>query len=195
MTKRIDWDDVGRSQRAQKHGTQSAYDELPPVGSYADKVRSSEEKWTVVAQKKSAKQKTKPTINERLQQLHQALEELAVIFIESEQKNIEHQHCILSRMQSTLSSMLKIDSSILKKLDSSIAQRQLKAFVGELVDIEDKELWQYHVGDYRLIINIKNQDVVIFAAARFGFFIRNSGLLVWCLSRGFCEPKLLRLRY
>ena len=39
MTKRIDWDEVGRRERSRRHGTEDAYDELPPVGSRADQQR------------------------------------------------------------------------------------------------------------------------------------------------------------
>lgn len=39
MTKRIDWDQLSRRQRGQRHGTESAYDEMPPAGSWADQQR------------------------------------------------------------------------------------------------------------------------------------------------------------
>ena len=42
MTKRIDWDDVARKQKTLRHGSASAYDELPPIGSLADRLRQEE---------------------------------------------------------------------------------------------------------------------------------------------------------
>lgn len=39
MAKRINWDSVNRKRRAQRYGSEYAYDELPPVGSYADQAR------------------------------------------------------------------------------------------------------------------------------------------------------------
>ena len=39
MAKQLDWDQVSRQKRAQLHGTENAYGELPPVGSWADRQR------------------------------------------------------------------------------------------------------------------------------------------------------------
>ncbi|MBI4938311.1 MAG: hypothetical protein HY846_08885 [Nitrosomonadales bacterium] len=50
MTKRSNWDEVARKQRAQRHGTSYAYDELPPAGSWADQQR-------ILARKKKSKKK------------------------------------------------------------------------------------------------------------------------------------------
>jgi hypothetical protein len=52
MTKRIDWDQVSRLQKGQRHGIETAYDELPPVGSWADQQR--------VATRKKPNQNAKP---------------------------------------------------------------------------------------------------------------------------------------
>lgn len=51
MTKRIDWDEVTRKQQAKRHGTSYAYDELPPVGSWADQQR-------ILAREKKSQQNT-----------------------------------------------------------------------------------------------------------------------------------------
>lgn len=51
MTKRINWDEISRQQKGQRHGTSNAYDELPPVGSWADQQR--------VAANKTPKKKVK----------------------------------------------------------------------------------------------------------------------------------------
>lgn len=56
MTKKIDWDGVARKQRAQRHGSEYAYDELPPAGSYADRIRylSTKEKTSLTREGKVA---------------------------------------------------------------------------------------------------------------------------------------------
>jgi hypothetical protein len=41
MTKRINWDQVSRQQKGRRQGISNAYDELPPVGSWADRQRVS----------------------------------------------------------------------------------------------------------------------------------------------------------
>jgi hypothetical protein len=54
MTKRINWDQVARQQKGLKQGTSNAYDELPPVGSWADQQR-------FITNKSGAKKRPKST--------------------------------------------------------------------------------------------------------------------------------------
>lgn len=121
MSKQPDWDAIARLQRAQRHGTQYAYDELPPVGSYADQVRcisgkgendSTSELSSRTMQFRTQK-KIKPSLEDKLLNLHRAMEELLAIpgSTKWNKKGLEYQHRLLTQMRSTLSSMLKLDPS------------------------------------------------------------------------------------
>jgi hypothetical protein len=58
MTKRINWDQVARQQKGRKQGMSNAYDELPPVGSWADQQRFMTNKSRAKKKSKRARVKT-----------------------------------------------------------------------------------------------------------------------------------------
>ncbi len=57
MAKRLNWEKAARTTKVNREGAKSAYDELPPVGSYADKSHY----WTRGRHKIRPKFQTKPT--------------------------------------------------------------------------------------------------------------------------------------
>jgi hypothetical protein len=68
MAKRINWDEVSRRQRGQRQGTSNAYDELPPVGSWADqqRVAKPKKKASAVSTKKDKAALSKEVVPKRV---------------------------------------------------------------------------------------------------------------------------------
>ena len=120
MTSRFDWDALERERRAREHGTEYAYDELPPIGSYEDRRRFLNSDPGEIVKPTEIKVPTPPTHyawkrkpkkEDRLQNIHSTLKDLVNIpgSIKWQQKGAEYQKNILKQIQTTLNSMLRID--------------------------------------------------------------------------------------
>lgn len=120
MAKRIDWDGVTRQQRAQRHGAQFAYVELPPAGSRADQMRylaakPKKQKKVLPSAKGSSQRHAHrvPTRDDRLHNLRALLRELTAIPATPRwiKKGVEYQGRLLGHIASTLNALLKLEPS------------------------------------------------------------------------------------
>ena len=134
MPKKIDWDGVTREQRAQRNGSASVFDELPPVGSYADRARyiSVKPEKSASKEKRHAKAKTSPkkakrSHDERLHNLQKTLKELITIPSTSRwsSKGLIYKQRLLAQISATLRTLIKLDPSSSSEHHSLEATRLL----------------------------------------------------------------------
>lgn len=119
LPKRLDWDAVARLQRSQRHGSEYAYDELPPAGSRADQARCLTASANANDQSESSpprpgpkrKKKRKWTRGDKIRRLYLALERqvLTAGTPAWAYSNSDYQQRFLTELQSTLSSLLELD--------------------------------------------------------------------------------------
>lgn len=114
MTKRIDWDEVARKQKSVRRGSASAFDELPPIGSLADRIR--QEKKLGKPKKRSVsapKTSTRSTAISTPKQNRKALARLIHICKSAHWKEsgVEFQRRVLAAITLALNTLLKIDPS------------------------------------------------------------------------------------
>jgi hypothetical protein len=113
MANRIDWDEVSRKQRAQRHGIEYAFDELPPIGTYADQMRNAD----ADSNKLRPLEKTQPKSKaDRMIDLKKTLLELVDITDTKEwsKRSDKYQNRVLNKMQKAVINLINLDPSAVK---------------------------------------------------------------------------------
>ncbi|MFZ1539274.1 MAG: hypothetical protein WAT23_18070 [Chromatiaceae bacterium] len=122
MTSRFDWDAQERHRRARTHGTEYAYDELPPIGSSGDRRRYCYGDVSEIAKPINVGlhtiplqkvRKANPTKDERLRNIFRELGVTVAIpgSTKWHKRGLVYQQNLLLHLRNSLNSLLKLDPS------------------------------------------------------------------------------------
>lgn len=112
MANKMDWDEIKRKKRAQQHGIEYAYSELPPIGTYADQKRVN---FNDEAIRLAPLEKTQPISKaDRIIDLKKTLLELTAITNGKEwpKFNDKYRDEVLKKMQMTLIELRNLDPTV-----------------------------------------------------------------------------------